>query len=406
MVWKEMIMRRTRLGWAVWTVVLGLVAEGGFTQVARAEVRLPKVFSSHMVLQQEKPLVVWGWAEPNEKITVTLSTGSQQVQANERGEWKAVVPAMKASGPYTLTVSGSTKVQFEDVMIGEVWLCSGQSNMEMGIGMARDAKEEIAAANYPSIRLLKVTKSWKPEPQNDIEGTWKVCSPQTVAEGGWGGFSACAYYFGRELHQKLGVAVGLIDSSWGGTRIEPWTPPEGFAAVPALKKEYDLVELGDPRTAPHQQRLEQVLQATEQWLAAARQAMTKHALVPAMPTYPADLLPPHDLQQATALYNGMIHPIHPFALRGAIWYQGESNSTEGMLYAEHMKALIGGWRQVWGEGDFPFYYVQIAPYNYGRYPEIVGEFWEAQAAAASNFRASASASHCGPPVTVRASPTS
>ena len=139
-------------------------------------------------------------------------------------------------------------------MVGEVWLCSGQSNMEMGIGMCLDAQNEIAAADYPGIRLLMVTKSWKPEPQNDIEGTWKVCSPKTVAEGGWGGFSACAYYFGRELHKKLGVAVGLIDSSWGGTRIEPWTPPEGFAAVPALKREFELVELGDPRTAAHQQR--------------------------------------------------------------------------------------------------------------------------------------------------------
>jgi sialate O-acetylesterase len=362
-------------------VVLGLVAGGGFTQAARAEVRLPKVFSSHMVMQQDKPLVVWGWAEPNEKVTVSLSTASQQVQANERGEWKAVLPAMKAGGPFTLTVSGSTKVQFEDVMIGEVWLCSGQSNMEMGIGVARDATNEIAAADYPGIRLLKVTKSWKPEPQEDIEGTWKACTPTTVAEGSWGGFSACGYYFGRELHKKLGVAVGLIDASWGGTRIEPWTPPEGFAAVPVLKKEYDLVELGDPRTAPHQQRLEQVLKETEQWLATARQALTKHALVPTMPTYPAELLPPHDLQQATALYNGMIHPVQPFALRGAIWYQGESNSGEGMLYAERMKALIGGWRQVWGEGDFPFYFVQIAPYTYGCSPEVIGEFWEAQTAA-------------------------
>ena len=129
---------------------------------ARAEVRLPKVFSSHMVMQQDKPLMVWGWAEPNEKVTVEISGASQQVQANERGEWKAVLPAMKAGGPYTLTVSGSSKVQFEDVMIGEVWLCSGQSNMEMGIGVCKDAKEEIAAADYPGIRLLKVTKSWKP----------------------------------------------------------------------------------------------------------------------------------------------------------------------------------------------------------------------------------------------------
>jgi sialate O-acetylesterase len=374
-------MRRTRLDWALGWVVLGFVVAGGLTHAVRAEVRLPKVFASHMVLQQEKPLAIWGWAEPKETVTVTLSTGSQQVQANEHGEWKATLPAMKAGGPYTLTVNGSSKIEFEDVMIGEVWLCSGQSNMEMGIGMCLDAEKEIAAADYPGIRLLMVTKSWKPEPQNDIEGTWKVCSPKTIAEGGWGGFSACAYYFGRELHKKLGVAVGLIDSSWGGTRIEPWTPPEGFAAVPALKKEYEMVELGDPQSALHQQRLEQFLKETEQWLGAARQALTERNLVPAMPTYPAELLPPHDLQQATALYNGMIHPIHPFALRGAIWYQGESNATEGMLYAEHMKALIAGWRQLWGEGEFPFYFVQIAPFTYGFNPEVIGEFWEAQTAA-------------------------
>jgi sialate O-acetylesterase len=361
--------------------MLGLLAGAGLAHTAWAEVRLPKVFSSHMVLQQEKPVVVWGWAQPGEKVTVELGTANQEVQANERGEWKAVLPATKAGGPYTLTVSGSNKVQFEDVMVGEVWLCSGQSNMEMGIGAARDAKEEIAAADYPGIRLLLVTKSWKPEPQSDIEGTWKVCTPKTVAEGGWSGFSACAYYFGRELHKKLGVPVGLIDSSWGGTRIEPWTPPEGFAMVPALKREYELVQLGDPRTEAHQQRLEQVLQQTERWLAAARQALTARALVPTMPTYPGELLPPHDVQQATALYNGMIHPIRPFALRGAIWYQGESNATEGMLYAERMRALIGGWRQVWGEGDFPFYFVQIAPFSYGLNAEVIGEFWEAQAAA-------------------------
>jgi len=362
-------------------VTLALVAGDGFTQAARAEVRLPRVFSSHMVLQQEKPLAVWGWAQPNETVKVQLAANSQQVKANERGEWKATLPALKAGGPYTMTVSGSSTVQFEDVMIGEVWLCSGQSNMEMGVGVSKAAKEEVAAANHPGIRLLKVTKSWKPEPQDDIEGTWKPCTPQTIAEGGWGGFSACAYYFGRELHKKLGVTVGLIDSSWGGTRIESWTPPEGFAVVPALERDYELVQLSDRRTARYRQRLEQFLQETERWLAVARQALTERKIVPTMPTYPAELQAPHHLQQATALYNGMIHPLHPFALRGAIWYQGESNRAEGMLYAERMKALIGGWRQVWGEGEFPFYYVQIAPYNYNENPEIVGEFWEAQSAA-------------------------
>jgi len=350
---------------------------------ANAEVRLPKVFASHMVLQRDMPLVVWGWAQPNETVTVTLGSATAQAQANERGEWKVALPAMKAGGPFTLKATGSSSVELDDVMIGEVWLCSGQSNMEMGIGMARDAQKEIAQANDPDLRLLMVTRKWAPVPQSDIEGQWKVCSPQTVAQGGWDGFSAAAYYFGRELRRTLGVPVGLIESSWGGTCIETWTPPEGFAAVPALRREYELVQLADPTTTAHQQRLEQTLEAMERWLKAARQALADRSAVPPMPAYPPELLEPHDVQNATALYNGMIHPLCPFGLRGAIWYQGESNMGDGMRYTEKMKALIGGWRQLWQEGDFPFYYVQIAPYNYGGKPEREAELWEAQAAAQS-----------------------
>ncbi|MDB6064050.1 MAG: hypothetical protein JWR26_258 [Pedosphaera sp.] len=379
------IMQITRFGRAMWlTAVMAGIGIGiGWGQTADAEVSLPKVFGSHMVLQQEKPVIVWGWAQPNETVTVQIASASKKVQANERGEWKAVLPAMKASGPYALKVSGSNSLQFDDVMVGEVWLCSGQSNMEMGIGMVNDAKAEIAAADYPGIRLLKVAKKWTPLPQKDFEGTWKVCSPKTVAEGGWGGFSAAGYFFGRELHKKLGVTVGLIDSTWGGTRIESWTPPEGFAAVPALEKILDQVQLGDPNSARHQERLAQTLKETGNWMAAAQQALNEHNLVPTMPTYPAELLPPHDVQNPTALYNGSIHPLAPFAIRGAIWYQGESNYGEGMLYTEKMKALIGGWRKVWGEGEFPFYFVQIAPYNYNGNPEVMGEFWEGQTAAQS-----------------------
>jgi len=282
-------------------------------------------------------------------------------------------------------------VVLEDVLLGEVWLCSGQSNMEMGIGMCRDGQTEIAAANYPEIRLLMVANRWSAEPQSDLaaepasanrpENRWRVCSPQAIAEGGWGGFSAAAYYFGRQLRQQLGVPVGLIDATWGGTRIESWTPPEGFAAVPALQKEYELVQLGDPRTARHQERLEQVLRETEQWLSAARLALAEKKLVPTMPGYPSVLLPPREVQNPTALYNGMIHPLQPFPLRGAIWYQGEANVGEGRHYTERMKALISGWRKVWGTDDFPFYYVQIAPYNYGGTGERVAELWEAQAEA-------------------------
>jgi sialate O-acetylesterase len=356
---------------------------GSGLPTARAEVRLPKVFSSHMVLQRDLPLVIWGWAQPNETVTVTLASATAQAQANEHGEWKVVLPAMKAGGPFLLKVTGSSSIELDDVMIGEVWLCSGQSNMEMGIGMARDAQKEIAEANNPGLRLLMVARKWDPMPQTNIEGAWKVCTPQTVAEGGWSGFSAAAYYFGRELHQKLGVTIGLIESSWGGTRIESWTPPEGFAATPALHNEYEQVELALPGSPRHQQRLQQTLDQTEHWLASARQALAERAVAPPMPVFPNELLPPHDLQNATALYNGCIHPLIPFALRGAIWYQGESNLGDGARYTERMKALISGWRELWHEGDFPFYFVQIAPYNYGGNPETEAEFWEAQAAAQS-----------------------
>ena len=363
--------------------ILMFLAGVGMPGVARAEIRLPHVFGDHMVLQREKPLVIWGWGTPNETVTVQLGSTTQTTQANDRGEWKVILPAMNAGGPYTLTVSGSSTVTYSDIMIGEVWLCSGQSNMEFGMGRLANAKEEIAAADHPGIRLLMVENRWTPLPQSDMEGTWKVCTPGAVAEGGWNGFSAVAYFFGRELNQKLGVAVGLIEPDWGGTRIESWTPPEGFAAVPALKDEYERVQIGDPRTELHRQHLQPTLAQFDQWLAAARQAMNAQGPVPPVPDYPDELRTPHDLQQATALYNGMIHPLEPFSLRGAIWYQGEANESEGMRYAARMQALVTGWRTRWAEGDFPFYFVQIAPYNYGDNPERLAELWEAQTAAAA-----------------------
>lgn len=355
---------------------------------ARCEsaVRLPKVFASHMVLQRDIPVPVWGWAPPDEMVTVSLASAHVRATANAAGEWQATLPAMKAGGPHVLTVEGSGTVRLEDVLVGEVWLCSGQSNMEMGIGMCRDAAQEIAGAKFPRIRLFMVPNRFAPLPQGDLEGqsmdgAWKACAPETVAQGGWGGFSAAAYYFGREIHQALDVPVGLIDATWGGTVIQTWTPPEGFAAVPALRGDYERVLLADPRTELHRERLSRTIEETERWVAEARRSMEGRAPAPAMPTFPPELLPPHDVQNATALYNGMIHPIRPFAIRGAIWYQGESNLGEGALYTERMKALIRGWRQVWGQGDFPFYYVQIAPFNYGGNPQVGALFWEAQAAA-------------------------
>ncbi len=350
----------------------------------RADVRLPKIFGSHMVLQQGKPIQIWGWANAGEIATVQLGEARQSAVANDKGEWKLALPAMRAGGPYTMKVNGSNGLVFDDVMIGEVWLCSGQSNMEMGMKMFHISPQEIAAASYPGIRLMLVENKWTPRPQIDIEGAWKVCTPSSIAEGGWNGFSATAYYFGREIHQALGVTVGLIDADWGGTKIESWTPPEGFAAVPALKAENDRVQLANPKSESHQQRLQQALGQLDQWHQSAREAMLAGQPTPPAPNLPDELRGPQELQQATALYNGMIHPVAPFGIRGAIWYQGESNMGDGMRYTERMKALVTGWRKVWNQGDFPFYFVQIAPFVYPNHSaETAPEMWEAQTAAAT-----------------------
>ncbi len=348
---------------------------------ARAEVRLPNVFGDHMVLQRDKPIVIWGWALPGETVTIQLGDASAQARVNGHGEWKATLAPLDSRGALTLKISGSSTVEFKDIWMGEVWLCSGQSNMEMGVGMSRDGQAEIAAANHPRIRLLMVGNRWSGEPQTNLEGAWKVCSPKTLAEGGWGGFSAAAYYFGRKLEAELQTPVGLIDSTWGGTLIESWTPPEGFGLVPSLKEEYEALRLRLPQTEAHQQRLAVFLAATEQWLAEARTAAAARRAAPPMPVMPAEIRPPHSLHSPTTLYHGMIHPLCPLAIRGVIWYQGESNLGQGAQYTDRMRALIEGWRRLWGGEDFPFYFVQIAPFNYGGNPERLGDFWEAQARA-------------------------
>ncbi len=346
-----------------------------------AQIRLPKVFGSHMVLQRERPIVVWGWARPNETVTVRLGTNERRTKATASGTWRVTLPAMAAGGPHTLAVSGSSAVRLDDILIGDVWLCSGQSNMEQGIAICDNAEREIAAASHPNIRLLMVPNRFTPVPQDDIEAAWKVCSPAAIAEGGWGGFSAAAYYFGRELQQRLNVPIGLVDASWGGTVIQTWTPPEGYAQVPALKDEYRRVLLGSPASDEHRVGMARFLETVERWIAATAEALKERKPSAPMPTMPAELLPPSDVQHATALYNGMIHPLAPIGLRGAIWYQGESNRSEGRLYTERMKALIGGWRKVFDNPELPFYYVQIAPFNYGGNPSVTPEFWEAQTAA-------------------------
>jgi len=341
-------------------------------------VTLPTVFGDHMVLQRGGPIPVWGWAAPGEEVQVVLGEIRSTTTAAATGAWRVDLPAQEAGGPFTLVVTGSTTVTFSDVLIGEVWLCSGQSNMQMTVRSSQNFDQEKAAADLPQIRHLGVPRVPAALPAKDVPAcAWSVCSPDSV-----GDFSAAAYFFGREIQRELKVPVGLINSSWGGTRIEPWTPLCGFAQVKELSAILERVTLTLPSAATHKRELSTQLAATEAWVAAARKALADNAFPPAYPDFPAGLLPLQNHQDPTTLYNGMVHGLVPYALRGAIWYQGESNHGEGMAYTDKMRALIGGWRQVWGKPDLPFYFVQIAPYEYGQEaPEVVPSFWEAQAAA-------------------------
>ncbi len=357
-------------------IFLGLVGSI-LCRTAFADVRLPAVFSDHMVLQQQQEIRVWGWADAGEAVTVSLGKNSQSTTAAEDGRWHVELPPMMASKvAVPFVVKGNNTVEIGDVLVGEVWLCSGQSNMEWPVAACTNAQQEIAAADFPMLRHIKVPLVPSTVPLDNFQSNWQVCSPATA-----GGFTACGYFMARKIQQELDVPVGLINSSWGGTRVEPWTPPVGFQRVAALQDIYQSVIGRTPGTPSYQERLSAHISAVESWVATAKEAVKGITPLSPSPAYPAELVPFSSNQDPSMLYNGMIHSLVGFPIRGAIWYQGESNHGEGMLYLEKKKALINGWRELWKQGDFPFYYVQIAPYQYGNEdPTILAKFWEAQAA--------------------------
>jgi len=328
-----------------------------FPQALRADIRLPGVIGDHMVLQQDKPIPVWGWAEPGEKVTVRLSGQEMSARARDDGRWRVVFPPLQAGGgPLEMVVQGERgpQIAVQDILVGEVWVCSGQSNMEWPLSLTASPTPEILRADHPGIRLFLVPRRTADRPQEDVDAKWALCTPETAAP-----FSAVGYYFGLELHQKLGIPIGLIEAAWGGTAIEPWTPPAGFAAL--LETMTILGEL-ERLVGDYWNRLAEALPSWETWVRESREAVAEKTELPMKPEFP--LHPLDDPQAPTTLYNGMIHPLISFAIRGAIWYQGESNRNDGLAYEHKMEALIRGWREVWNLGDFPFYYVQLAPYNY------------------------------------------
>ena len=356
------------------TIALAALAFGA--GLVRADVRLPGFFGNHMVLQRGISIPVWGWADPGEEVRLQLGSGKAvSVTSGDDGRWRAKLPPMKAGGPHELTVAAANKIVLKDVLIGEVWLCSGQSNMEWSVARSLNPEQEIAAGNHPQIRHLKVAKKTAGHPLHDLAAKWEICSADTVAS-----FTAAGYYMARELQQQLGVPIGLLNSSWGGTRIEPWTPIPGFEQVAALKDILAQVSRTQPDNREYQLRLKQYIAAIEKWTAEAKAALAAGRAAPVSPEFPAAIRPLTRHTEPTAIYNAMMHPLVGYGMRGAIWYQGESNHSEGMLYHEKKKALVNGWRKIWGLGDFPFYYVQIAPFHYGAEDsKILARFWEAQA---------------------------
>jgi sialate O-acetylesterase len=339
---------------------------------APADVTLPRILDNNMVLQRNMPLPIWGWAAPGEEVTVSIAGQKVSAKADALGHWQLkLAPLTASSKPLEMKVAGKNTITLTNILVGEVWVCSGQSNMGLSVSQVQNADKELAGADQPFIRLFEAPKVVSPRPTSDIYGRWQPCTPQTVK-----GFTAAGYFFGLELQKKLDVPIGLINTSWGGTRIEPWTPAEAFADYPKL---HDIAEQVATQNEEQTKGLSPLVPAIEAWAKAARAAREHAQPVPPLPALPPSRLT--DNSRPTALYNGMVIGLVPFSIRGAIWYQGESNRGEGMLYCEKMKALIAGWRKAWGQGDFPFYYVQLAPYKYDPNIFALPEIWEAQVAA-------------------------
>ena len=346
---------------------------------AWADVALASVLGEHMVLQQGKTVPVWGTAEAGEAVSVALCGQTAKATAGADGTWKVELAPLKAGGPFEMTVKGKNAIALKNVLVGEVWVCSGQSNMAMSVGRCFNAKEEAAAAKFPQIRLFKVKNVIADKPLDSTEGQWAECSPQTAP-----GFSGVGFFFGRKLHQELKVPIGLINTSWGGTPAEAWTSrptldaaaelkpildrwDEVKAKYPAALKAYQEGPLKkwEERVAPLRkavaaaQKAQREAKTPEAKKAAANALRTAQASLRKVrrPRGPRGHESPH---RPSSLYNGMIAPLLPMAIQGAIWYQGESNAGRAYQYRLLFPTMIKDWRKSFAQGDVSFYWVQLA----------------------------------------------
>jgi sialate O-acetylesterase len=314
------------------------------TNPLQCAIKLPALISDHMVLQQGVPVRIWGAAGAGETVRVDFQGQSVSGTAGENGKWAVWLSPLAAAGPLEMTVAGTNTIVIRDVLVGEVWVGSGQSNMGFTVSSAMDSSEEIARASYPLVHLFHVKLMVAEQPAEDVVGSWQVCSPEAVPQ-----FSAVEYFFGRDLHHALHLPMGLIESDWGGTPAQSWTSRPALESDASLKyilEEWDRILAAYPAAKARY----------EQQLAAAK---AEGKQPPRPPVGPGHQNTP------AGLYNAMIAPLTPFAIRGVIWYQGESNANEAHAwrYRRLFRAMIENWRHDWGEGDFPFLFVQLANFK-------------------------------------------
>lgn len=327
-----------------------------------AAVKLPAMFGDGMVLQQQSKVALWGWAKEGEDITITQSwdpSPTIHTKADSFGKWKVMLSTPAAGGPYVLTIKATNIIQIKDVMIGEVWLCSGQSNMVFSLKSSEGAKDEIAKANFPSIRYFSVKRQYGPSESDDCPGSvWEKTTPSNAP-----GFSAVAYYFAKKIHLQKNVPVGIIYSAWGGTPAEAWTPSMVINNDTVLQRylqrwEYILQNVGKDSVAYHLE--------LNDW---QKQRLSTDSMKQKVPAEPQTLYYfKRPWREPSVLFNGMICPVIPFGIKGVLWYQGESNVAYADEYSQLFGSMIQGWRQRWqqagGLTNIPFYFVQLAPYGY------------------------------------------
>lgn len=329
---------------------------------AEANVKLPAIISNNMVLQQQTKAALWGWAAPGEKISIVTSWNGRttRVTAGTDGKWLTYVKTGKAGGPYTIRFKGNDELRVENVMLGEVWIAAGQSNMEFFMTKTKNAsytgvlnyEAEIKAADYFGIRMIDVANKVADAPQSDFKGDWKVCTPATADT-----FSAVAYYFAKEVHTQTGLPIGIINATWGGTPAESWTRKD------ILEKDKDFKVILD-RYEQQCREYPEAGKAYKEELAKWKSDSSK-----SKGAAPREPMSPNSSKSPYKLYNGMVAPLVPYTLKGVIWYQGENNADRAYQYRRLFPAMIQNWRDDFRNESLPFYFVQISPHR-SQNPEI------------------------------------